>query len=171
MAQGEEAAFTAFHAAYFPRLFRYALVLMRGDEHAARDVTQEALLRVVRYVRVFESEETFWHWLTRLTRTAAADHGRRSSRYQRLLSVLRLGASAEQEAPASGEMEAAMAGALSQIPLEDADLLTRRYHDAMTNRELAAHFKLTEEAVESRLVRARKVLRQTAFRLLNHDKP
>ena len=73
MVKGEEGAFAEFHDAYFSRLFRYALVLMRGDEHAARDVTQETLLRVVRYVRVFRSEQTFWDWLARLARTAAAD--------------------------------------------------------------------------------------------------
>src|SRR3954469_10257575 len=63
MAAGAEDAFREFHAAYFARLSRYVLVLMRADDDAARDVTQETLLRVVRHVRRFETERIFWDWL------------------------------------------------------------------------------------------------------------
>jgi hypothetical protein len=54
MAGGAEDAFREFHAAWFQRLFRYVFVLMRGNEAAACDVTQETLLRVVRHIRAFE---------------------------------------------------------------------------------------------------------------------
>ena len=62
MSKGDEEAFHEFHTQYFRRLFSYILVLTRGDEHAARDIAQETLLRVVRYVRRFEDDE-FWDWL------------------------------------------------------------------------------------------------------------
>lgn len=169
MAASEEAAFSEFHAAYFPRLFRYVLVLMRGDEPAARDVTQETLLRVVRHVRVFQEEETFWGWLARLARSAAADHGRRASRYRRLLELFGWQAATGQTVPASDGLEEAISSAFLQLSADDADLLTRKYQQAASVRELAAHFQVTEEAIESRLARARRTLRATVFHLLNHE--
>src|SRR5215207_3847862 len=66
MASGEEAAFEEFHAQFAPRLFRYLLVLHRGDEHAASDVLQETLVRVVRHARRFDEEGPFWDWLAKL---------------------------------------------------------------------------------------------------------
>ncbi len=171
MAAGEDAAFAEFHAAYFPRLFRYVLVLMRGDEHAARDVVQETLLRVVRHVRVFCTEPPFWDWLGCLARSAAADHGRRASRHRRLLDVFRLGRPTISVEPDSDGLEEAVARALTNLPPEDADLLRRKYHDGATVRELASDLHLTEEAVESRLSRVRKALRDAAFLIFKHDKP
>ena len=90
MARGEEEAFREFHGGWFHRLFRYVLVLMRGDEHAARDVTQEALL-------------------------------------------------------------------------------VAKYTDRRAVRDIAREAGLTEEAVESRLSRARAALRRMTLKLLRHE--
>ena len=169
MARGEEMAFASFHEAYFPRLFRYVLVLMRGDEHAARDVTQETLLRVVRHVRVFDQEATFWAWLTCLARSAAADHGRRASRYRRLLDAFRPNVVVPRDFPAPRDLEDTMSRALAQLPAAEAELLTRAYYEGTSVRVLATALHLSEAAVESRLVRARKILRQMVFRLLRHE--
>ncbi len=170
MARGEEEAFASFHQAFFQRLFRYVLVLTRGDEHGARDVTQETLLRVVRHVRVFEEETVFWAWLTCLARSAAADHGRRTSRYRRLLDAFRPAAVNSPEIPSGHDLEEAMVRALARLPRAEAELLTSTYYERNSVRATAARLDLTEAAVESRLVRARKLLRQTIFHLLHHER-
>lgn len=169
MVRGEETAFTSFHETYFPRLFRYVLVLMRGDEEAAQDVTQETLLRVVRHVRVIDQESAFWSWLTCLARSAAADHSRRTSRYRRLLDAFRPNAVEPPELAATHDLREIMARALAQLPAAEAELLTRIYYEGNSVRAMATALHLTEAAIDSRLVRARKVLRQTVFRLLRHE--
>ena len=50
---GDEAAYRTFHDAYVPRLFRYLLVVTAGDEQAAREALQAALVRVVRHIKIF----------------------------------------------------------------------------------------------------------------------
>src|SRR5712672_86920 len=85
LAAGEEAAFREFHALYFDRLYQFLLVIARGQEHEAQEALQQTLLRVLRYVRVFESEEIFWSWLKVLARSAARDAGRKQQRYAMLL--------------------------------------------------------------------------------------
>ena len=81
MAGGDEAAYRIFYDAYFDRLLRYLLVVTGGNEESAREALQLALVRVVRHVKGFESEEKFWSWLTVLARSALADETRKRRRY------------------------------------------------------------------------------------------
>jgi len=170
MAAGDEAAFADWHGIYATRLFRYVLVLQRGDEHSAADVLQETLLRVARHIRSFDEEHAFWDWLAKLARSAAADHGRKRSRYLRFLDIFR----AQPPAPALPELEplaAALEAALAQLPEADAALLRAKYHDDLSQRDLAARLAISEEALESRLRRAHAALRTRAFQILNEHQP
>ena len=169
MAKGDEEAFREFHSAYFGRLFRYVLVLMRGDEHAARDVAQETLLRVVRHVRCFEEEVAFWDWLACLARSAGADHGRRASRYRRLLDVFAQQPAELSEPMPDGECPGALSKCLDELDENDRALLARKYEEGSSVRELAALHGVTEEAIESRLARTRRALREAVFRHLRHE--
>jgi RNA polymerase sigma-70 factor (ECF subfamily) len=169
MGKGDEEAYREFHAAYFGRIFRYVLVLMRGDEHAARDVVQETLLRVVRHVRRFEDEGAFWDWLACLARSAAADHGRRASRYSRLLDVFARQPPELNEPIPDGECPSALSKSLEELDENDRALLARKYEEGSSVRELAALHGVTEEAIESRLARARRALREAVFRHLRHE--
>lgn len=169
MARGEEEAFREFHGAWFHRLFRYVLVLMRGDEHAARDVAQETLLRVVRRIRCFESEVVFWDWLACLARSAAADHGRKTGRYRRLLDWIANRPEPMVDAPANDALESALTSALEGLPETERALLVAKYTDRRAVRDIAREAGLTEEAVESRLSRARAALRRMTLKLLRHE--
>jgi RNA polymerase sigma-70 factor (ECF subfamily) len=168
MAAGDEAAFAEWHGIYAARLFRYVLVLQRGDEHSAGDVLQETLLRVARHIRRFDEEHAFWAWLTKLARSAAADHGRKRSRYLRFLDLFR----AQPPAPGPPEPETlavALETALAQLPDADAALLRARYHEDLSQRDLAARLAISEEALESRMRRAHAALRTRAFRILHEQ--
>ena len=170
MAAGDEAAFAEWHSQYAARLFRYALVLQRGDEHTARDVLQETLVRVANHVRRFDAEDIFWDWLTKLARSVAADHGRKRSRYRRFVDLFRAQPS-EPEPPESERLAEAIETALAQLPPAEADLLRAKYHDQSTQRDLAARLGITEEALESRMRRARTALRTRAFEILRDQQP
>ena len=50
-------AYRAFYNAYFDRLSRYLLVVAAGNEDAMREALQGTLMRVVRHIKVFQSEE------------------------------------------------------------------------------------------------------------------
>ena len=74
-------AWRTFYNAYFDRLWRYLLVVASGNEDAAREALQAALVRVARYAKVFTDEAVFWSWLTVLARTAFADESKKRRRY------------------------------------------------------------------------------------------
>lgn len=174
MAAGDDAAFSAFHAEYAARIFRYLLVLMRGDEHAAAEVLQDTLIRVARHVREMPDELVLWSWLTRLARTAAADHGRKGSRYLGFLRRFWDHAPAlhhDDDSAGDEHLATALDTALDQLPADDATLLRGKYHDQISQRVLAAQHGISEEAVESRLRRARAALRKLTFEILRQSTP
>lgn len=165
MAAGDDAAFADFHAAYAPRLFRYLVVCHHGDEQTAADVLQDTLIRVVRHVRRFDDERVFWDWLTRLARTASADHGRKGGRYLRFLDRF-WHSRPEVTPPGEDELASALDQALALLADEDASLLRAKYHEQQSQRDLAERFGVSEEAIESRLRRARGSLKTLAFQIL-----
>jgi RNA polymerase sigma-70 factor, ECF subfamily len=159
LAAGEDDAFRQFQALYFDRLYRFLLVVAHGDETQAREALQETLMRVARHARPFEDEDVFWHWLKAIGRNTARDAARSRRRYLSLLERF----TGQSEPPPVGQ-DNALASALEESvgELEPADrvLIEGKYLDGQTVRELSAQSGLSEKAVESRLLRLRRHLRE-----------
>lgn len=166
---GDEIAFREFHQLYFDRLYQFLLVVARGNDDEARDALQETLLRVARYARRFESEEVFWSWLKAIARSAARDGGRKQSRYLSLLRSFMLHRQNSTES-LSSQTEPQLADlleeALEELNPEERGIIEGKYLQGFTVRELASDTGLTEKAVESRLLRLRKQVRETILRKL-----
>ena len=163
LAAGDEAAFREFHAGYFDRLYRFLLGVAHGQEDEAREAVQQTFLRVLRYARVFESEEVFWSWLKALARSAARDAGRKERRYRALLERFALFRRAEIQAPEAPEQDslgARLEEGLGELAPADRRLVEGKYLEGATVKELAAQTGLSEKAVESRLARLREQLRR-----------
>jgi RNA polymerase sigma-70 factor (ECF subfamily) len=168
LAAGEEEAFREFHERYFNRLYQFLLAVTSGDEPEAQEATQDALLRVARYARRFESEEIFWSWLKNVARSAARDCRRKRRRYLAMLHDFTL----RWQQPAAGpdeeeeRLRALLEETLGELPPGDRLLIRQKYAEGATMRELAARSGLTEKAVESRLLRLRRALREGILRKL-----
>ena len=172
LAAGDETAFREFHAQYFGRLLRYHLVLAHGDEQSARDALQETFTRVARKARRFDDEAVFWSWLTVIARSAAVDGGRRRSRYWAMLKRLSPGfvrLPCKTVPEADEQLHEHLDQALGALTSEDRALIEAKYFSQETVRDLAAQHGLTEKAVESRLLRLRRQLRERILRSLRHD--
>jgi RNA polymerase sigma-70 factor (ECF subfamily) len=167
-----KSAYRQFHELYFPRLLRYLLVVSRGREEVARDALQNTFVRVVRHVRCFPREEILWNWLTVLARSALVDEDRKQSRYRSLLDrFFRTGdALPAQVAPAAdAELFLSLQQNLARLePLERA-LVERKYFAGDSVRDIAETTGASENAIESRLVRIRRQLRQNILAQLNSD--
>jgi RNA polymerase sigma-70 factor (ECF subfamily) len=166
---GEEAAWRAFHAQYFDRLLRYLFVLCRGDEQAARDALQAALVKIVRHMRRFDREEVLWSWLTVVARSCVVDDSRRQSRYRALLDRY-TGFFRAPVAPAADEPLADLLDeCLKTLPEPDRALLAAKYHDGQPTAALAARAGCSEKAIESRLARLRRHLKDQLLVRLRHE--
>ena len=167
MARGDEAAFREFYDAYFDRLLRYLLVVTGGDETAAREALSLTLVRVVRHVKPFADEEKFWSWLTVLARSARADEARKSRRYFSFLEKFTRHTETENDFGSDGDADKQLRELLeknlSSLPPDERELIAQKYFARRSVREIAADQGTTEKAVESRLSRIRKKLKDSVL--------
>jgi RNA polymerase sigma-70 factor (ECF subfamily) len=169
LAAGDEAAFRQFHERYFDRLYHFLLVVARGQEHEAREALQQTILRVARHARSFESEQAFWSWLQAIARNVARDAGRKQRRYLALLQRFSFRARNFTETQISREeeqMRGVLADCLEELNPVDRELIESKYVEGLTVRELAERAGESEKAVESRLLRLRRGLRQRVLEKL-----
>ena len=174
MVAGKETAFARFHTLYFDRLFRYLLVVTGGDEQAALDGVQETLLRVVRHVRAFDSDEALWSWLTVLARSAARDGARRRKSYLNMVAgyakrFFGLETASPPVADVEGELRACLNASLEALEDRDRLLVEEKYFGGKSVKELAVEQGLSVKAVESRLLRARRALKKQISVLLEDE--
>jgi RNA polymerase sigma-70 factor (ECF subfamily) len=167
LAAGNEEAFRQFQTLYFARLYRFLLVIARGDETKAREALQEAMLRVARHPKRFDDEEAFWCWLAAIGRNAARDAGRKQNRYLSLLA--RFTQRHEMEPPVNNHenaMTIALEESVCELEMDERLLIEGKYLDGRTVKELSSEAGLSEKAVESRLLRLRRQLRERILKKL-----
>ena len=175
MAGGDETAYRIFYDSYFGRLLRYLLVVTGGNEETAREALQLALVRVVRHVKAFESEEKFWSWLTVLARSALADESRKRRRYfaflERFTRQQEPGPTAMDNGEADERLRALLESKLTALPVDERQLVEQKYTLRQSVREIANGQQTTEKAVESRLSRVRQKLKDAVLAELKNEQP
>jgi RNA polymerase sigma-70 factor (ECF subfamily) len=175
MAGGDETAYRIFYDSYFGRLLRYLLVVTGGNEETAREALQLALVRVVRHVKAFESEEKFWSWLTVLARSALADESRKRRRYfaflERFTRQQEPGPTAMDNGEADERLRALLESKLTTLPVDERQLVEQKYTLRQSVREIANGQQTTEKAVESRLSRVRQKLKDAVLAELKNEQP
>ena len=168
-------AYRTFYDGYFDRLLRYLLVVTGGDEESAREVLQLTLVRVVRHVKTFDAEEKFWSWLTVLARSALADERRKKRRYFAFLEKFTLHTDVEGGVWNDGEgdekLRALLEHNLKSLPLDEQKLVGQKYFARQSVREIAGEQQTTEKAVESKLSRVRRKLKDAVLAGLKNEQP
>src|SRR5918999_3586339 len=77
---GDEAAFDEFFAAYFPRLYRFALARLGGNEDASEEIVQRVLIRALAHLHTYKGEAALLTWLCTLCRREIAGWREREGR-------------------------------------------------------------------------------------------
>ncbi len=180
---GDAAAFRNFFDDYFPRLFRFIVRRVNGDEESARDIVQSALIRAVRKLDTYRGEAGLFTWLCQITRRELADHVAKSVRretYMRRLVDLEDDPESRatlESIPACGEAEpeavrqredlsALVHTALDYLPNQYARVLEMKYLEDLSVEAIAETMGVTAIAVQSLLARARVAFRDVGETLL-----
>jgi RNA polymerase sigma-70 factor (ECF subfamily) len=167
--RGDETAFRTLYDRYHQRLFRFALVLARGDESLAQDTVQAVFVVAAKKLRRADSEEHLWNWLARVARQQLAKAWRTRRREAVMVSVEIL----PEDCPAIAEpdsfLEEVLDGALKMLDLEERQLIQIFYFDRLSQKEIAEQLGTTPKAISSRLERAREKLRSMIKRKLSHE--
>ena len=172
MATGDETAFKEFYEGYCDRLFRYLLLLTRGNEDLARDLLQITMAKVVRNQREFRDEAQLWNWLAAIARNSFIDSLRRTQRAPQLVPLLADDAPETPMVPAD-ESDAPLFDALDRCLIElEADeqaLIEAVYFKGGSHHSVAEEQNTTPKAVESKLARLRQKLRTAILKRLRYE--
>lgn len=167
-------AWRTFYDAYFDRLWRYLLVVAAGNEDTAREALQGTLVRVARYIKVFHDKNAIWSWLTVLARSALVDETRKRRRYFSFLDRFTQHAVRENEIRndnhADEQLRILLAQHVAMLPPDEQKLVEQKYSIHRSVREIADELGTTEKAVESKLSRVRKKLKDAVLVGLNKNR-
>lgn len=155
VASGDEEAFTLFYERWKGRV-EGVLRQSLGDDHRVPDVCQEVFVKVIRKMPVLESEEAIGAWLTTSARRCAIDAlrtARRERRNDRLQRDARAG-----DLP--GDLQLAMK-LLERSEDDLRRLVEARVRFGWTLERIGRAFGLTPSAVDGRLKRALRRMRET----------
>jgi RNA polymerase sigma-70 factor (ECF subfamily) len=151
------------------RWLRTVVFARLGERQAVDEVMQEVALAAVAQRTPLHDPARVGAWLYRLAVRQALLYRRRCGRQRRLLDRY---AGSQAGGPGVAPAQDPLVGllqaersflvreALGRLPRRDAEILLLKYTEDWSYRELAAHLGVGESAVEARLHRARKRLRE-----------
>jgi RNA polymerase sigma factor (sigma-70 family) len=168
VARGDEAAFRELYDRYHHRLFRFALVLGRGDETLAHDAVQAVFVTAAKKLRAAESEKHLWNWLARVARQQLAKAWRQRRRDYAVIGMADLPECVDGVEPDS-VLEESLDAALLAMDADERELVEWFYFDQLSHKEIAERLGATPKSVSSRLERARVKLRSVIARKLSHE--
>ena len=168
MSRQNEAAYREFFNLYYKRLWAYLITVSKGNFNDVEEAVQLTLIRVVKNIRAFEREDVFWNWLTRLAKSAYIDCYRKQSTFQKLVSSFRQYRENSDSYQTSTSTEICIEQALNRLDSANQQLIRWKYFDNWSYDAIADELGVSSKAIESRLGRARKKLKQLILELARH---
>jgi RNA polymerase sigma-70 factor (ECF subfamily) len=169
---GHDAALNDLMERHATPVFHF-LCRMVGNEADANDLAQETFVRVFRARASFRTNEKFSTWLFTIAANLARNHFRWRTRHpnvsleteigeteQTLGSTLPANDPAPNEQALTAERAKAVRMAVSKLPEDLREAIVLCEWEERSVVEAAAILKATPKAVESRLYRARQILRE-----------
>lgn len=179
--KGDQDAFETLVTRYEKKVYSLAYHYA-GNEQDAMDISQEAFLRVYRFLPQFNEDSQFSTWLYRVTSNVCKDYLRkRNNRAAFSLSGELDGEEYLMEAPdlrynpedvlEQKEMRRQIREGLEQLNPDHREILVMRDVLGLTYGEIASSLELEEGTVKSRIARARERLRQNLMEKGNFFAP
>lgn len=173
MKQCDEQAYREFFARYYRRLWSYLIVVSKGNERHVEDALQVAFSRIVKRVRIFETEKDFWNWIRIVARNAYFDSCRKESALQRALRKIGLIGDEDDQSKDREARDLKLSflnGAMSKLSDDERSLIHEKYIEGLAYTDIAYKLNVTEKAVESRLARIRRKLKTVIERSERYER-
>lgn len=169
---GHDAALNDIMDRHAPAVFRF-LCRMLGNEDDANDLAQDTFVRVYRARESYKSDQKFSTWLFTIAGNLARNQFRWRSRHpnvsldaesetteQTLGDTLQSSMASPHQATIATERAEAVRAAVQNLPDDMREAIVLCECEEMAVAEAAAVLQSTPKAVESRLYRARNLLRE-----------
>lgn len=172
--EGESALFEVLMRRHNQRLYRAARSVVQ-DESEAEDVMQQAYINAFTHLHQFEERSLFSTWMTRITLNEAFSR-RRKLRQSALMAEPRADAESDRGMPMdsvtsgqpdperqayAGELRRVLEGAVDALPETYRTVFMLRDVEGLSTEEAGEGLGLSQDAVKTRLHRARAMIRRS----------
>jgi len=147
---------------HYAPLMRYIIAPILPREEDREECLSEAAMRVWEGIGTYDPARGRWTaWLTALTRNAALNRARQNAgETEELTHTMPSAEPTPEEKLLRDERTAALRAALGKLPQKERVLFYRKYYYRQSTAQIAAELGMTERAVEGRLYRIKKTLRE-----------
>jgi RNA polymerase sigma-70 factor, ECF subfamily len=160
---GEPALFEVLVRRHNQRMYRVTRGIL-GNDHDCEEVMQQAYVAAFVNLRQFRGSAQFSTWLTRIVVNEAIRRRRVESRWRdemdRLSDAAGLRAPSPEHAAYARELAAVLETAIDALPFEYRVVFALRELEGLSTAETAASLDINEDAVKTRLHRAKSRLRR-----------
>ena len=180
---GDEAAFDEFFDRYFPRLYRFAIARLGGNEDASEEIVQRVLIHALERLHTYRGEAALLTWLCTLCRREMGAWHEREGRIPvvsfsddrpEMRAMLDALAAADADDPEAAlrvrELTGIVQQTLDHLPGRYGDVLEWKYIQELSVSEIAERLGVGYKAAESLLTRARAAFRE-GFSLVSAEWP
>jgi RNA polymerase sigma-70 factor (ECF subfamily) len=170
---GDESAFEEFFAEYFPRMYRFARIRLRGDDDAAEEVAQATLIRALAKVATYRGEAALFTWLCTFCRREISGWCERQGKTAHvsltddspdsramLDAIVALSRDDPEQESQRQELSRLVHATLDHLPAKYGQALVWKYIEATPVDEIGRRLGLGYKAAESLLTRARQAFRE-----------
>ncbi|HHH11748.1 MAG TPA: sigma-70 family RNA polymerase sigma factor [Sorangium sp.] len=171
--QGDTAAFQQLVERHQRRAFAIAVGMVR-DENDAREIVQEAFLRVFKSLDRFKGSSAFFTWLYRIVTNLSIDHMRRPARREAELFdnpqvaddadnfpfVSRIDGANPMDVVRRKQIAASIQAALAALPPYHRAVIIMREVEGMSYDQMATAMGVSKGTIMSRLFHARQKLQR-----------
>ena len=161
--RGDENAFRELFDNFFPRLYRFALVRLNGDQEEAREMVQQTFCKAFERLDSYRGKASLYGWMCQICRNTITDMGQRRQReYRRvplleedgtIQGILETLAAPEFEEPENTmwrlDMMRLIQATLDNLPGRYGDVLEWNYVDGLSVKEIADQLDVGPKAAES----------------------
>jgi RNA polymerase sigma-70 factor (ECF subfamily) len=168
--KGDINAFSCLIKKYSNALYSVAFNVVR-DFHLAQDITQEALIKAFMSLNRLESPDKFGSWLYAIVHRQSIDWLRKKRNEDRLVGVAQIDSQHEsvEDMIIRSEIHQSLWSAIHALEEKNRLIIILFYISGLSMKEISSFLDLSVQAVESRLRRSRKRLRQDLEDLMIDD--
>jgi RNA polymerase sigma-70 factor (ECF subfamily) len=179
---GESQAWEELYESYIEQVWKNVSRLVGGDSATVADIVQETFLAAARSAKYFNPNRgSLWGWLWTIAKRQIGLYYRKQKPNALLsqsqdwwtslngekLAWIDAKADMPSEILQSRELAELVRCALRELPGDSQSMLLAKYVDNQSGKQIAEQMNCSEDAVRSKLARARKAFRK-AFERLNH---
>jgi RNA polymerase sigma-70 factor (ECF subfamily) len=184
--KGDRAAFRELYEAYHRRAFAVALGVVKNPDDA-RDIVQDAFIKVHKHIDGFQGSSSFYTWLYRIVMNLSIDQVRRSKKSKQVDyddGVAREEVEAGGGAATAGlprvnpgesalrrELSEAIQAALETLPEYHRAVIVLREVEGLSYEEMAEALEVPKGTIMSRLFHARRKMQEALRDYLGEDAP